>query len=120
MGLCDVDGNHLFLVDVAAAGAADLADVVPRVARHRQATTPAGFGSTGPKSGIDGEAQGHSGHFKINLTTFSSEMIKKYVQCLTANYKTFVVSIDSVTFLRCPSANYMIFECHVANFAYLN
>ena len=31
MGLRDVDGNHLFLVNVAAAGPARLAGVMPRV-----------------------------------------------------------------------------------------
>lgn len=33
-----------------------------------------------------------------------------------ANYTIFVVSTGSVKFLRCPSANNMIFACPVANF----
>lgn len=36
-----------------------------------------------------------------------------------ANYTTFIVSIGSVKFLQCPSANYMIFACLIANFAIL-
>jgi hypothetical protein len=32
------------------------------------------------------------------------------------NYTTFATSMSSVTFLRCPSANYTFYACLVANF----
>ncbi len=74
MGLHDVDGSHLLLVDVAAAGPARLANVVPRVLIRSPTPGDESYRvwfNRGPKSGIDGEGQGHSGHFEKKLTTFS-------------------------------------------------